>query len=146
MYSGPRETTPTVTKGELEPLSTASLTAEQIAGIYRGLRRGREMTGNEPGAADFYYGEMEMRRHAARRQVPRLPTTEWWILSVYWLTCGYCLRAWRTVMVLLFVFAGSTILLFSFGFDDQQSRKLVESPGLDAKRTRECCTGGACLS
>ena len=34
----------------------------QIAGLYRALRKGREDTKDEPGAADFYYGEMEMRR------------------------------------------------------------------------------------
>jgi hypothetical protein len=34
----------------------------QIAGLYRALRKGREDAKNEPGAADFYYGEMEMCR------------------------------------------------------------------------------------
>ena len=34
-----------------------------IAGLYRALRKGREDLKDEPGAADFYYGEMEMRRH-----------------------------------------------------------------------------------
>jgi hypothetical protein len=28
--------------------------------------QGREDAKDEPGAADFYYGEMEMRRHAGR--------------------------------------------------------------------------------
>jgi hypothetical protein len=32
-----------------------------IAGLYRALRKGREDARDEPGAADFYYGEMEMR-------------------------------------------------------------------------------------
>ena len=40
------------------------LEAGQIAGLYRALRKGREDAKDEPGAADFYYGEMEMRRHA----------------------------------------------------------------------------------
>jgi uncharacterized protein YjbI with pentapeptide repeats len=40
----------------------------QIAELYRALRKGREDAKDEPGAGDFYYGEMEMRRHA------RLPT------------------------------------------------------------------------
>jgi DNA invertase Pin-like site-specific DNA recombinase len=31
--------------------------------IYRALRKAQEDKKNEPGAADFYYGEMEMRRH-----------------------------------------------------------------------------------
>ena len=38
--------------------------APEIAGIYRDLRKGLEDVKNEPGAADFYYGEMEMRRLA----------------------------------------------------------------------------------
>jgi hypothetical protein len=38
----------------------------QLAGLYRALRKAREDAKDEPGAADFYYGEMEMRRHARR--------------------------------------------------------------------------------
>ena len=49
--------------------------AGQIAGLYRALRKGREDTKDKPGAADLYYGEMEMRRHArpgvSRRRVER---------------------------------------------------------------------------
>jgi hypothetical protein len=33
-------------------------------GLYRALRKAREDAKDEPGAANFYYGEMEMRRHA----------------------------------------------------------------------------------
>jgi uncharacterized protein YjbI with pentapeptide repeats len=46
------------------PAST--LLAADIAGIYRDLRKGMEDVKNEPEAADFYYGEMEMRRLAGR--------------------------------------------------------------------------------
>jgi hypothetical protein len=35
--------------------------------LYRALRKGREDTKDEPEAADFYYGEVEMRRLARRR-------------------------------------------------------------------------------
>ncbi|MEV5463763.1 pentapeptide repeat-containing protein, partial [Streptomyces cellulosae] len=35
----------------------------QLAPVYRALRKAFEDAKNEPGAADFYYGEMEMRRH-----------------------------------------------------------------------------------
>ena len=34
-----------------------------VAVLYRALRKSREDAKDEPGAADFYYGEMEMRRH-----------------------------------------------------------------------------------
>jgi uncharacterized protein YjbI with pentapeptide repeats len=39
-----------------------SRSPEQITAIYRALRKGREDSKDVPGAADFYYGEMEMRR------------------------------------------------------------------------------------
>ncbi|WP_328587086.1 MULTISPECIES: hypothetical protein [Streptomyces] len=35
----------------------------QLAPVYRALRKAFEDSKNEPGAADFYYGEMEMRRY-----------------------------------------------------------------------------------
>ena len=50
---------------ESEPESVV-LTPGVIAGLYRALRKGREDAKDEPGAADFYYGEMEMRRHDHR--------------------------------------------------------------------------------
>jgi hypothetical protein len=77
----------------------------QVAGLYRALRKGREDIKDEPGAADFYYGEMEMRRASpgtdsnpdrlsranSRGLVERV------ILTAYWLVSGYGLRAWRAV-------------------------------------------------
>jgi uncharacterized protein YjbI with pentapeptide repeats len=56
----------------------------EIAAMYRALRKGREVGGDEPGAADFYYGEMEMRRLASST-----PLAERLILLLYWLTAGY---------------------------------------------------------
>jgi hypothetical protein len=44
-----------------------ALAPEAIAGLYRALRKSREDAEDEPGAADFYYGEMEMRRYAHGR-------------------------------------------------------------------------------
>jgi hypothetical protein len=35
---------------------------EHVAPLYRALRKAQEDAKDEPGAADFYYGEMEMRR------------------------------------------------------------------------------------
>jgi hypothetical protein len=72
-----------------------ALAPEQIDRIYRTLRKGREDSKDEPGAADFYYGEMEMRRHAARHFSP-----ERWLLTLYWLVSGYALRAWRALAAL----------------------------------------------
>jgi uncharacterized protein YjbI with pentapeptide repeats len=99
--------------------------AGQIAGLYRALRKGREDIKDEPGAADFYYGEMEMRRHArptqsgaagalasseSRGQVERA------ILTAYWLVSGYGLRAWRALACLAVVTALLAIGFHLIGF------------------------------
>ena len=69
--------------------------AGEIAAIYRSLRKSLEDTKNEPGAADFYYSEMEMRRNAAA------PTPiERWLLHGYWAVSGYGLRASRALLTL----------------------------------------------
>jgi hypothetical protein len=74
----------------------------QIAALYRALRKGREDAKDEPGAADFYYGEMEMRRRARRHSADNLDgqssaasrgRMERGILTAYWLVSGYGLRA-----------------------------------------------------
>lgn len=38
------------------------MTPGRLAAPYRALRKAQEDSKNEPGAADFYYGEMELRR------------------------------------------------------------------------------------
>jgi hypothetical protein len=100
-----------------------ALDAGQIAGLYRALRKGREDAKDEPGAADFYYGEMEMRRHARGRtsstrnhgaQTPYGGRMERIILSAYWLVSGYGLRVWRALTwlaVLTAVFAAALHLI-----------------------------------
>jgi hypothetical protein len=86
----------------------------QIAVVYRALRKGREDSRDEPGAADFYYGEMEMRRHDKRAKASEerrvrhyghwaAATTERAVLWLYWLTSGYGLRAWRALAALAVV-------------------------------------------
>ncbi|MET8102808.1 hypothetical protein ABZV29_41335 [Streptomyces sp. NPDC005236] len=39
----------------------------ELASVYRALRKATEDAKNEPDAADFYYGELEMRRHDPAR-------------------------------------------------------------------------------
>jgi hypothetical protein len=96
-------------------------TALEIAGIYRDLRKGLEDAKDEPGAADFYYGEMEMRRLAARgsrhqntdRNTPkgRRPSwTERRLLDAYWAVSGYGLRAWRALAALTILLVGCAAL------------------------------------
>ncbi len=97
----------------------------QIAGLYRALRKGREDAKDEPGAADFYYGEMEMRRHArgvSGRNLDSQDTgasrgrVERAILTAYWLVSGYGLRAWRAVAWLAAVTALFAVAFHLVGF------------------------------
>lgn len=84
--------------------------AREIANLYRALRKGYEDNRNEPGAADFYYGEMELRRKATPSSVERA------ILFLYWLVSGYGLRAWRALTAVLVIFVLIALLLGAVGF------------------------------
>jgi len=97
----------------------------QIAGLYRALRKGREDAKDEPGAADFYYGEMEMRRRARptsgdAAHSPTSAGSRGWverrILSAYWLVSGYSLRAWRAIACLAVVTALLALAFHFVGF------------------------------
>jgi uncharacterized protein YjbI with pentapeptide repeats len=94
-----------------EPLSPGV-----IAGLYRALRKGREDSKDEPGAAEFYYGEMEMRRHDHGAAHDSTGSARGWatrcLLFVYWLVSGYGLRAWRSLTALAVVTA-----FFALAFD-----------------------------
>ncbi|MGW2055916.1 hypothetical protein ACWCOZ_18715 [Streptomyces sp. NPDC001840] len=65
----------------------------QLAPVYRALRKTFEDGKDEPGAADFYYGETEMRRHG-RTGTAR---AERGLLHGYWMLSGYGLRASRAL-------------------------------------------------
>ncbi len=77
----------------------------RLASIYRSLRKGREDIKDAPGAADFYYGEMEMRRLSLSSLADRL------VLFAYWLLSGYGLRTSRAL-----VWFGIVVLIFSLAF------------------------------
>jgi uncharacterized protein YjbI with pentapeptide repeats len=91
-----------------------------IAGLYRALRKSREDAKDEPGAADFYYGEMEMRRHAhgrtdrgdggSRGRVDR------GVLTAYWLSSGYGLRAWQALAWLTGITVAFALAFHLVGF------------------------------
>jgi Pentapeptide repeats (9 copies) len=94
---------------KLEP--PPALAPVQLAALYQELRRGLEDSKNEPGAADFYYGEMEMRRLDRRT-----PWAERVILWLYWLLAGYGLRGLRALASLAVVVVGLAALLHVFGY------------------------------
>ncbi|WP_308034829.1 pentapeptide repeat-containing protein [Streptomyces pseudogriseolus] len=83
----------------------------QLAPVYRALRKAFEDGKDEPGAADFYYGEMEMRRHDHSGTTP----AERGLLHGYWLLSGYGLRASRALGWLAAAMIVTVVLLMGFG-------------------------------
>lgn len=65
-----------------------------LAALYRQLRKAFEDGKDEPGAADFYMGEMEMRRLDRRSRRNR---AERGLLTGYWALSGYGLRSSRAL-------------------------------------------------
>ena len=99
---------------------TDPLTPTQIAGLYRALRKAREDAKDHAGASDLYYGEMEMRRHAAPTW-HGLPRGDRALLRLYWLTSGYGLRPARTLAALATTLLVGAGLLCWFGFHDPRT-------------------------
>jgi uncharacterized protein YjbI with pentapeptide repeats len=97
--------------------------AVRVGAAYRELRKSFEDAKNEPGAADFYYGEMEMRR-LARRGDPR-HRFENALLTAYWAVSGYGLRASRALLALLLALAVGTVLFATVGFGHTQQTVYV---------------------
>jgi Pentapeptide repeats (9 copies) len=85
---------------------------DRLAVLYRALRKAQEDSKNEPGAADFYYGEMEMRRRDRHT-----PWAERVVVWLYWLVSGYGLRGLRALAWLAAVVIGLAGLLQAIGFN-----------------------------
>jgi hypothetical protein len=86
------------------------LTPARVSALYRQLRKAEEDAKNEPGAADLYYGETEMRR--LDRATPRF---ERLTLTLYWLLSGYGLRAARAFVALLVLLVLGTVGFATMG-------------------------------
>ncbi|GAA4887012.1 hypothetical protein GCM10023237_00080 [Streptomyces coeruleoprunus] len=84
---------------------------EVVSGLYQQLRKALEDAKNEPDAADFYYGEMEMRRHDRENR----PRSERILLTAYWMISGYGLRALRAFGSLFFAMVLTMVLLMWVG-------------------------------
>ncbi|MEU6911480.1 pentapeptide repeat-containing protein [Streptomyces coeruleorubidus] len=91
----------------------------QLAPVYRALRKAFEDGKNEPGAADFYYGEMEMRRHD-RTGTPR---AERGLLHAYWMLSGYGLRALRALGWLAGAMLITIVLLTGLGLPKEDPKQ-----------------------
>ncbi|MFE1947115.1 pentapeptide repeat-containing protein [Streptomyces massasporeus] len=92
---------------------------EDVAALYRQLRKAFEDGKNEPGAADFYYGEMEMRRH----DHTGTPLGERLLLWGYWLLSGYGLRALRALGWLAAAMLVTIVLLMRSGLPNDSPRQ-----------------------
>jgi hypothetical protein len=99
--------------------ATGSVTASQTAAVYRALRKSFEARLDQPGAADFYYGEMEM-----RRRDKRTPSWERVVLAAYWLVSGYGLRALRSLALLIAALVGGSLLMAAYGIADPHVRTI----------------------
>lgn len=77
-----------------------------VESSYRQLRAALESSKDYAGAADFYYGEMEMRRRGASRL-----SVEWLLLGAYKGLAGYGLRAHRALTTYFAVVLGFALLL-----------------------------------
>jgi len=84
--------------------------AWSLTGLYRSVRKALEDRGDAPGAADFYYGEMDMRRHD-----PGATSGERLLLTAYWLLAGYGLRASRALVSLLVAMTVTVVAMLLFG-------------------------------
>ncbi|MDG9694049.1 pentapeptide repeat-containing protein [Streptomyces sp. DH17] len=106
----------------------------QLAPVYRHLRKSFEDHRNEPDAADFYYGEMEMRRHDRNR-----PRAERALLAVYWALSGYGLRASRAVGWLLGAMAVTVLVMMLWGLpaDDPKPATTGRLTGQDISLTTD---------
>jgi hypothetical protein len=107
-----------------------TLEPADIALIYRALRKSMEDRKDQPGAADFYYGEMEMRRHGARRT-----SGEALLLSLFWGSSGYALRASRGIIGLALICVVLATGFTAFGFAEHRSfgDALIYSFGASAR-------------
>ncbi|WP_456208136.1 pentapeptide repeat-containing protein [Streptomyces sp. LZ34] len=93
----------------------------QLAPVYRALRKAFEDGKNEPGAADFYYGEMEMRR----KDRTGTTRTERGLLHGYWMLSGYGLRASRALGWLAAAMLVTIVLLMGFGLPQDSPKQEV---------------------
>jgi len=117
------------TPGQTDALAVPAASPGQLALLYRQLRESLEDSKNAPGAADFYYGEMESRRH----DTEGTPRGERWLLHAYWLLSGYALRASRALGFLAATAAATFLLLMALGLPDNQlnpqATGIIPAPG-----------------
>ncbi|MDA2807056.1 pentapeptide repeat-containing protein [Nocardiopsis suaedae] len=104
----------------LAGLERPEVSAERMADLYRSLRRALEENADQPGAADFYYGEMLFRARAVST-----PPAERAILWAYWAFSGFGLRALRSLAALAVLVAVTTAVLAGWGIPAEGPQQQV---------------------
>lgn len=94
----------------------ADVQPDQLARIYRGLRKSLEESKDFAGASDLYYGEMEMRLRARST-----PLADRVVIALYWALSGYGLRASRSLFALAATLVLFSVLFCLFGFVEDES-------------------------
>jgi uncharacterized protein YjbI with pentapeptide repeats len=104
--------------GPIHPDPAETPGPKELAATYRQLRKALEDGKNEPGAADFYFGEMEMRRldHDT-------PFGERILLYAYGLVSGYGLRASRALAALGVAMALTVVLMMQWGLPNPKPQQ-----------------------
>jgi uncharacterized protein YjbI with pentapeptide repeats len=100
---------PKPVRGSQPPILLTPLVPAQVESLYRELRRSLETKSDMPGAADFYFGEMEMRRWGGAGG-----TLERALIWCYWGLSGYGLRPGRALLVWLLLVAVGAFGLIEF--------------------------------
>ncbi|MDB1089447.1 pentapeptide repeat-containing protein [Streptomyces sp. ACA25] len=114
--------------GEHHPDLKRTPGPETVAALYRQLRKALEDGKNEPGAADFYYGECEMRRHD-HTSTPRVERA---LLTVYWAVSGYGLRASRALAWLGAAMTATVAVMMLWGIPAEEPRPTVTGRQVEA--------------
>jgi len=109
---------------------------KHLAQLYRDLRKAQENAKNEPRAADFYYGEMEMRRLHSTWGARLL-------LTAYWAISGYGLRPFRALVTLITLICVATFIFHTYGIKDAVPvGPVARIPGFDIEVARGMGAGG----
>ncbi|WP_405983324.1 pentapeptide repeat-containing protein [Streptomyces sp. NBC_00872] len=99
-----------------------------LSALYRQLRKSMEDGKNEPGAADFYYGECEMRRH----DTTGTPRGERALLTAYWALSGYGLRTMRAMSWLVAAMTVTILVLMVWGLPADDPKPETTGRQVDA--------------
>ncbi|MEU3873561.1 MULTISPECIES: pentapeptide repeat-containing protein [Streptomyces] len=101
-----------------------------IAPLYLALRKSLEDGRNHPDAADFRYGEMEMRRRDATR-----PLKDRALLTAYWAVSGYALRLRRTLLWLVLAMTATVLATALWGLPGTAPTAVARGGGVPGNFT-----------